>query len=170
MSITCPFDIKRRGVETRIVLHASANSSDPDAALMDVVYRSRLYLYGLTDGSGRSLTEIANLNATTVSEVGRVRPWRSSPPKILSKIVAGNQPIELTGPQALAVVRLSPRLERSGRPRRPLILTISRASLFQNSWLRKWARRDEAQNSVHSAQEGGVFAKRCREGRANLRI
>lgn len=97
MSITCPFDIKRRGVEMRIVLiDTSSNSTEPDAALIDVVHRSQLYLHYLTDGSGRSLTEIANLNATTVSEVSRLLPLAFLSPKIVSKIIAGNQPIELT--------------------------------------------------------------------------
>lgn len=97
MSITCPFDIKRRGVEMRIVLgDASSNSAEPDAALIDVVYRSQLYFNQLTDGSGRSLTEIASLHATTVSEVSRLLPLAFLSPKIVSRIIAGNQPIELT--------------------------------------------------------------------------
>ncbi|TPI65509.1 recombinase family protein [Mesorhizobium sp. B3-1-3] len=97
VSITCPFDIKRRGVEMRIVLSdALSNSSQPDSALIEVVHRSQLYLHQLTDGSGRSLTEIASVNATTVSEVSRLLPLAFLSPKIVSKIIAGNQPIELT--------------------------------------------------------------------------
>ncbi|RWD29815.1 MAG: recombinase family protein [Mesorhizobium sp.] len=97
LPITCPFDIKRRGVEMRIVLgDVSSNSAEPDVALIGLVHRSQLYLHQLTDGSGRSLTEIASLNATTVSEVSRLLPLAFLSPKILSKIIAGNQPIELT--------------------------------------------------------------------------
>ncbi|MER8626107.1 recombinase family protein [Mesorhizobium sp. M1143] len=97
VSITCPFDIKRHGVEMRVVLSdASSNSSEPDAALIDVVQRSQLYLQQLTDGIGRSLTEIASLNATTVSEVSRLLPLAFLSPKIVSRIFVGNQPIELT--------------------------------------------------------------------------
>ncbi|CAH2403081.1 recombinase family protein [Mesorhizobium escarrei] len=97
VSITRPFDIKRRGVEMRIVLSdTSPNSPEPDAALIDVVHRSQLYLHQLTDGSGRSLTEVASLNATTVSEVSRLLPLAFLSPRIVSRIIAGNQPIELT--------------------------------------------------------------------------
>ncbi|TIU39941.1 MAG: hypothetical protein E5W31_07090 [Mesorhizobium sp.] len=64
--------------------------------MIDVVYRSQLYLHQLTDGSGRSLTEIASLNATTVSEVSRLLPLAFLSPKIVSKIIAGIQPVELT--------------------------------------------------------------------------
>ncbi|RUW55484.1 recombinase family protein [Mesorhizobium sp. M1A.F.Ca.ET.072.01.1.1] len=97
LSIICPFDIKRRGVEMRIVLgDASSNSAEPDAALIDVVHRSQLYLHQITNGSGRALTEIANLNATTVSEVSRLLPLAFLSPKIISRIIAGKQPIELT--------------------------------------------------------------------------
>ena len=96
-SITCPFDIKRRGVEMRIVLSdASAGSSEPHAALIHVVHRLQMYLHQLTDGSGRSLTEIAKLNATTICEVSRLLPRAFLSPKIMSKIIAGNQPTELT--------------------------------------------------------------------------
>ncbi|MER8912735.1 recombinase family protein [Mesorhizobium sp. M0761] len=97
VSITRPFNIKRRGVEMRFVLtDASASGSPPDAALIDVIHRSQLYLHQLTDGSSRSLTEIANLNSTTVSEVSRLLPLAFLYPKIVSRIIAGNQPIELT--------------------------------------------------------------------------
>ncbi|MBZ9872951.1 recombinase family protein [Mesorhizobium sp. BR1-1-9] len=96
-SISCPFDIKRRGVEMRIVLtDDSSNTAEPDAGLIDVVQRSQRYLHQLTDGSGRSLTEVANLNATTVSEVSRLLPLAFLSPNIVSKIIAGNQPVELT--------------------------------------------------------------------------
>ncbi|PBC08166.1 recombinase family protein [Mesorhizobium sp. WSM3859] len=97
ISISCPFDIKRRGVEMRIVLtDRSSNAAEPDAGLIDVVQRSQRYLHQLTDGSSRSLTEIASLNATTVSEVSRLLPLAFLSPKIVSKIITGNQPIELT--------------------------------------------------------------------------
>jgi len=96
-SISCPFDIKRRGVEMRIVLtHDSSNNAEPDAGLIDVVHRSQRYLNQLTDGSCRSLTKIASLNATTVSEVSRLLPLAFLSPKIVSMIIAGNQPVELT--------------------------------------------------------------------------
>jgi DNA invertase Pin-like site-specific DNA recombinase len=97
LAITCPFEIKRRGVEMRIVLtDPSSNSSEPDAALIDVVHRSQLYLHQLTDGSSRSLTDIASLNETTVSEVSRLLPLAFLSPKIVSQIIAGKQPTELT--------------------------------------------------------------------------
>ncbi|CDX36390.1 hypothetical protein MPLSOD_270075 [Mesorhizobium sp. SOD10] len=81
----------------RIVLtDAETHGAEPDAALIDVVHRSQRYLHQLTDGRGRSLTEIASLNATTVSEVSRLLPLAFLSPKIVSKIIAGNQPMELT--------------------------------------------------------------------------
>lgn len=96
-SVTCPFDIKRRGVEMPIVLgDTSSNSPEPNPALIDVVHRTHMYPHQLTDGSGRSLTEIACLNETTVSEVSRLLPLAFLSPKIVSKIIAGNQPVELT--------------------------------------------------------------------------
>ncbi|PBB41534.1 site-specific recombinase [Mesorhizobium sp. WSM3866] len=97
LSTNCPFDIKRRGIEMRIVLtDGTSNVGEPDAGLIDVVQRSQRYLHQLTDGSKRSLTDIATLNATTVSEVSRLLPLAFLSPKIVSKIIAGGQPTELT--------------------------------------------------------------------------
>ncbi|ESZ70319.1 resolvase [Mesorhizobium sp. L103C119B0] len=96
-SIECPIGMKRRGVETRIVLTDGSNSNrEPDGALIDLLRRAHLYLVQLTDGANRSLTEVAMLNGTDTSEVSRLLPFAFLAPKITSSIVAGDQPIELT--------------------------------------------------------------------------
>lgn len=96
-SIECPIGMKRRGVETRIVLTDGSNSDrDPDGALIDLLRRAHLYLDQLTDGANRSLTEVAMLNGTDTSEVSRLLPFAFLAPKITSSIVAGDQPVELT--------------------------------------------------------------------------
>ncbi|RWN26106.1 MAG: recombinase family protein [Mesorhizobium sp.] len=96
-SIECPIGVKRRGVETRIVLTDGSNSNrGPDAALIDLLRRAHLYLNQLTDGSSRSLTDIAMLNGTDISEVSRLLPFAFLAPKIVANIVAGDLPVELT--------------------------------------------------------------------------
>ncbi|MER8410025.1 recombinase family protein [Mesorhizobium sp. M1342] len=96
-SIECPIGMRRRGVETRIVLTDGPNiSRAPDAALIDLLRRAHLYLGQLTDGAGRSLTDVAMLNGTDTSEVSRLLPFAFLSPKIAANIVAGDQPIELT--------------------------------------------------------------------------
>lgn len=96
-SIECPIGMKRRGVETHIVLTDGSNSNrEPDSALIDLLRRAHLYLAQLTDGTNRSLTEVAMLNGTDTSEVSRLLPFAFLAPKISSSIVAGDQPVELT--------------------------------------------------------------------------
>ncbi|WP_246675082.1 recombinase family protein [Mesorhizobium sp. B2-5-3] len=96
-SIECPIGMKRRGVETRIVLTDGSNSSrEPDGALIDLLRRAHLYLHQLTDGAIRSLTDVAMLNGTDTSEVSRLLPFAFLAPKIAANIIAGDQPVELT--------------------------------------------------------------------------
>lgn len=96
-SIECPIGMKRRGVETRIVLTDGSNSNrDPDGALIDLLRRAHSYLGQLTDGAGRSLSDVAALNGTDTSEVSRLLPFAFLAPRIAASIVAGDQPVELT--------------------------------------------------------------------------
>ncbi|MES0184869.1 recombinase family protein [Mesorhizobium sp. C386A] len=96
-SIECPIGMKRRGVETRIVLTDGSNiNRAPDGALIDLLRRAHLYLGQLVDGAGRSLTDVAMLNGTDISEVSRLLPFAFLAPKIATDIVAGDQPVELT--------------------------------------------------------------------------
>jgi site-specific DNA recombinase len=91
------FDIKRRGVETRLVLtDQSINNREPDAALIDLLRRANVYLGQLTDSANRSLTDVASLSGTDVSEVSRLLPLAFLAPKIAACIVAGCQPVELS--------------------------------------------------------------------------
>ncbi|MDG4886867.1 recombinase family protein [Mesorhizobium sp. WSM4887] len=95
--LECPFGMRRRGVETRLVLtDGSSPIREPDAALVSLLRRAHLYLDQLTDGAKRSLTDVALLNGTDASEVSRLLPLAFLAPKIASGIVAGDQPVELT--------------------------------------------------------------------------
>ncbi|ESY78214.1 resolvase [Mesorhizobium sp. LNHC221B00] len=96
-SIECPIGMKRRGVETRILLTDGSNiSREPDGALIDLLRRAHLYLGQITDGAHRSLTDVAMLNGTDTSEVSRLLPFAFLAPKIAANIVAGDLPVELT--------------------------------------------------------------------------
>lgn len=96
-SIECSIGMKRRGVETRIVLTDGSNSNrEPDGALIDLLRRAHSYLDHLADGANRSLTDVAMLNGTDTSEVSHLLPFAFLAPKIAASIVAGDQPVELT--------------------------------------------------------------------------
>ena len=95
--IDCPFTLRRRGVEARLILTNGANQArKPDQALVDLVRRAQRYLLQLTDGTHRSLTDVATINATELSEVSRILPFAFLSPKLIEAILTGSQPEQLT--------------------------------------------------------------------------
>jgi site-specific DNA recombinase len=95
--IDCPFTLRRRGVEARIVLtNGTIQQHQPDQALVDLVRRAQRYLVHLTDGSNRSLTDVATVNGTEPSEVSRILPFAFLSPKLTEAILTGTQPKQLT--------------------------------------------------------------------------
>jgi site-specific DNA recombinase len=95
--ISTPISIKRRGVETRLVIDAdSASSRKPDPRLVDAVARAHLYLGKLTDGAGRTVADVANLAGVHSADVSRILPLAFLAPKIVERILDGAQPADLT--------------------------------------------------------------------------
>ncbi len=90
-----PMSVRRRGVESRMVMANGASMPRPDAALIDFVVRANTYLAALTDGSAKSLTQVAREQGTVVSEVSRLLPFAFLAPQLVESILAGNQPFEL---------------------------------------------------------------------------
>lgn len=92
LKIECPIALRRRGVEAKLVLTAEPDvPRDPDPALQDVIFRAHRHLRQLTDATGRSLSEVARINETDVSEVSRLLPFAFLWPKIVDSILAGTQ-------------------------------------------------------------------------------
>jgi DNA invertase Pin-like site-specific DNA recombinase len=97
VAIACPITLRRRGVELRMVLNdGAAPAHAPDRALIDLVLRAQHYLAMLTDGQDRSLTDVASAEGTELSEVSRLLPLAFLSPKIVDRILAGTQPVNLT--------------------------------------------------------------------------
>ena len=92
-----PFTLRRRGVETRLVLtDGSASNPEPDPALINLVLRAQAYLAALTDGASRSMADIARAHGTTPSEISRILPLAFLSPGITAQIVSGKHPAGLT--------------------------------------------------------------------------
>jgi len=54
ISIVCPFSMRRRGIEVRMVLtDGSAGNRKPDPVLINLLKQAHLYLQQLTDGQSR---------------------------------------------------------------------------------------------------------------------
>ena len=50
----------------------------------------------LTDGTDRSLTDIATADGAELSEVSRILPLAFLSPKLVDAVLAGNHPVQLT--------------------------------------------------------------------------
>ncbi|WP_127143080.1 recombinase family protein [Pelagibacterium montanilacus] len=97
IDIGCPIALRRRGKETRIVLsEKSQRTAAPDATLIGLIRRAHHYLTQLTDGSGRTISDIASVNNVDRSDVGRALRLAFLAPSIVDKIIAGTQPADLT--------------------------------------------------------------------------
>lgn len=92
-----PFKLRRRGVESKILIEGDAEPvRDPDAALVGLLTRAHRYLKDLTDGSGSTIASVAKTNGVAPSEVSRILPLAFLAPSITSAILDGTQPADLT--------------------------------------------------------------------------
>jgi DNA invertase Pin-like site-specific DNA recombinase len=95
--LDCPMSLRRRGVETRLVINDNRSvERAPDPNLVSTIVSAHHYRAQLTDGSGRSLSEIAAANGVDRSDFARTLRLAFLSPRLIDSILAGTQPIELT--------------------------------------------------------------------------
>ena len=98
-----PMQIRRRGVELRLVISNGARAScKTDQSLLRAVARAHCWFDDLV--SGRSMVEIAKCNRVGKQYVSRLIRLAFLAPEMVERIVAGRQPPELTA-QALRTGR-----------------------------------------------------------------
>jgi site-specific DNA recombinase len=94
-TITVPVQLKRRGVEMRIViLGKEQNNNDQDDILAKLVAQAHVWFEQLK--SGVSITEIAKAENIHLADVSRILPLAFLAPGIVTDILDGNHPVELT--------------------------------------------------------------------------
>jgi hypothetical protein len=91
LEIDVPMSIRRRGVETRIVIEGTG-SQPADRVLVDLIGRAHLLLRRLTDGSGATLAQLAAESGVHVAELSRLLPLAFLSPRITGAILSGQQP------------------------------------------------------------------------------
>lgn len=94
-----PLQLKRRGIERRIVLDPSGRGSGPgglDPALIKVVVRAPEWFDALSSGRARTLGEIAQAAGCHKRYVGRLLPLAFLASEIVKAILDGKQPVDLT--------------------------------------------------------------------------
>ena len=104
--LECPIKLRRRGVETKLVVINSAHAASRKVSnLIKLVARSIDWFERLKSGETSSLEEIAKEERMSPSDVSRFLPLAFLAPDIVESIANGHQPIELTVQQ---LKRLSP--------------------------------------------------------------
>jgi site-specific DNA recombinase len=100
-----PMQIRRRGVELRLVVNDGASAScKTDQSLLRTVARARCWFNDLVSGRCGSMVEIAKRNGVGKQYVSRLIRLAFLAPEMVERIVAGRQPPELTA-QALKAGR-----------------------------------------------------------------
>lgn len=96
---TVPTTIRRRGVETRLVLGGPDCESKTfrlDPALVKAIARGHRWFEDLVTGRAQSLAEIAKREKVTQRYVGRLLPLAFLAPDIIASALAGTQPVHVT--------------------------------------------------------------------------
>lgn len=95
--ITQAIILKRRGAGMRIVVDDGITPKQAiDRALIDMIAKAHLALTLLTDGSKRSIADIARSLDMDASDLSRILPLAFLSPKLTEAILNGRQPPDLT--------------------------------------------------------------------------
>ena len=94
-AIEVPFQLRRRGVEIRLVLRAEG-AETPDDKLAALVARSHRWLDQLTSGAIASIRGIAQAEGIDGGGVSRFLPLAFLAPGIVEALMNGSQGVELT--------------------------------------------------------------------------
>ena len=97
ISHVSPAQIRRRGVEMRLVLEgAGTEPAKPDPALIKSVARAHRWFDDLVSGRAQSLGDSARAAGVSDRYVSHLMPLAFLAPEIVEAILAGTQPVDLT--------------------------------------------------------------------------
>jgi hypothetical protein len=97
VNLEAPVALKRRGVETKLVLTDQAHETRaPDPNLIAAVALGRKWFTDIRDGRSRSVSEIVKRDQVNQGDVSRMIPLGLLAPDIVESILDGRQPVELT--------------------------------------------------------------------------
>ena len=94
IQLEVPMELRRRGVESKVVLRGGA--SPPDVKLINLVASTRDRFGHLTKGKASSVREVARYNDVDENDVSRFLQLAFLAPDIVDAILAGRQPPEQT--------------------------------------------------------------------------
>lgn len=94
VTVDLPVQIKRRGVEMRMVVGGCKGKPDPN--LLKAVARARLWFDELATGKATTIAQIARRENIDKGYVSRLIRLAFLPPKTVESIIAGTQPADWT--------------------------------------------------------------------------
>jgi site-specific DNA recombinase len=95
--LVVPIQLKRRGVEAKLVMKAAGDrSSPPDAKLVTLLADALRWIDDLAQGRTASVRGLARQNNRDAGEISRTLPLAFLAPDIVEAITEGRQPIGLT--------------------------------------------------------------------------
>jgi site-specific DNA recombinase len=98
VSIQYPFEMKRRGVETKLIIGGQA-LGEPDRELIKLVATSRRWYVDLKTGIHPTIGNIAKTENIDIGDVSRALKLAFLSPCIVSDFIHGKHPVDLTAEQ-----------------------------------------------------------------------
>jgi len=95
--LTCPFAVKRRGQQVRIVLSAGEiNKAQGVPSLMKAVARSRHWADLIVAGKARTIGDLVKISGLNKRYVRRILHCAALSPQLVESILNGRHPVDLT--------------------------------------------------------------------------
>lgn len=96
VSLDLPISIRRRGVESKIILLGSSRPPNLDVELIKVISGAHRWFAQIAGGSESTVRVIARTEKIDEGDVSRFLPFVFLAPDIIEAILSGKQPVELT--------------------------------------------------------------------------
>lgn len=95
--LSIPVVLRRRGIETKLVLIDNGRTMvEPDQTMIRALTCARRWMMDLLGGVHGSIAELADAYGTTPGSVARHLPLACLSPALVTLVLEGRQPVELT--------------------------------------------------------------------------
>ena len=101
-----PMSMRRRGVETRLILESGRRPAQIDETLIRAVARARAWLSDICSGAVQSHKQLAVRDGVAEQYVNQLLPLAFLSPRTVEAIVAGRQPAQLSTKDLMTRVAL----------------------------------------------------------------
>jgi DNA invertase Pin-like site-specific DNA recombinase len=106
VTLTMPFQLRRRGVEAKLIVGNEIANSTVDPKLVETVQNANRWMKLLTTGEATSVDALAEIDGLPANEISRILPLAFLAPDITKAILAGKQPVDLTAKRLKRIGKL----------------------------------------------------------------